>query len=296
MDSRYLQTFLDTVRLGSIAAASRHLGLTPASVAQRLKALEQDVGSALLVRAGRTVRPSVAGQRIVEHATAVLREVRDLRSAASATELPAGPLRLGATPTTLDGLLPDALQAWAARHPDIEVYIDPASSPTLYERVLGGQLDAAIMVHPLFDIPKTCTWTRLRVEPMILLAPAGIEVSDPLQALRTQPYIRYDRKVTIGRLAEQYLQAMGIAPTVRFELDGIDSIALLVARGLGVSLVPDWISPFPIDGLVRRHALPGPSISREVGAIWLRADHRSPLAAAFMDVVVRSLAGGPPRE
>src|SRR5690606_19788292 len=99
MDSRFLHTFVCVAEKGSIAEAARQLGLTPTSVAQRLRALELDVGSRLIVRSGRTVRPTVAGLRILERARLIVREVRDLRSEASDTDLPAGPLRLGATPT-----------------------------------------------------------------------------------------------------------------------------------------------------------------------------------------------------
>ena len=98
MDSRFLQTYVHVVELGSIAQAARHQGLTPATVQQRLRALETDMGSALIARSGRTVKPTPAGTRILERARAILRDVRDLRSAASDTELPAGPLRLGPRP------------------------------------------------------------------------------------------------------------------------------------------------------------------------------------------------------
>ena len=150
MDSRFLHTFIVVAERGSIAEAARHLGLTPTSVAQRLHALEADIGSRLIVRAGRTVKPTVAGLRVLDHAHRVLREVRDLRSAASDTDLPAGPLRMGATPTALTGIFPPMLKRWAARHPQIEIYIEPASTNLLYERVISGHLDAAVLVHPLF--------------------------------------------------------------------------------------------------------------------------------------------------
>ena len=101
MDTRFLQSFLYVVETGSIAGAARRLDLTPASVAQRIKALEAELGSTLIRRSGRTVQPTLAGSRILERSKRVLDELRDLRSVASDTHMPAGPLRLGATPTGL---------------------------------------------------------------------------------------------------------------------------------------------------------------------------------------------------
>lgn len=284
MDTRFLESFVRVVELGSIAAAARQLDLTPASVAQRLKALESSVGSSLIVRSGRTVKPTVAGARIMAHAQAVLREVRDLRSAASDTGLPAGPLRLGTTPTGMTGMLPPILRDWVARHPQIEVYIEPAATTLLHARVLAGELDAALLVHPLFELPKTCNWLDLRHERLILLTPARMRVTDPLKTIATQPFILYDRKVVGGKMAEAYLRERGVRPTVRFELDGIESIARLVSEGLGVSVLPDWAVLGQGDMQVRRWPLPAPCPHRRVGLLWLRSSVRAPLAAAFAAV------------
>ncbi|MBN3763501.1 LysR substrate-binding domain-containing protein [Burkholderia sp. Ac-20365] len=282
MDSRFLQSFLCVVELGSIAEAARHLDLAPASIAQRLKALEDILGTPLTVRAGRTVKPTIAGQRIIDHARTVLRDVRALRSAATETDLPAGPLRLGATPSALLEMVPLILKSWIERHPHIEVFIEPAPSTALYSRLINGDVDAALMVRPLFELPKTLEWHTLRTEPLILLTSASMPVSDPVKVLRERPYIRYDRNVVGGKLAEDYLRRIDVRPRVRFELDGIEPIARLVAEGLGVSVLPDWTFARSLDTRLARHSLPEPCPSRTVGIMWQRSSLQSPLADAFL--------------
>lgn len=286
MDTRFLQSFIYVVETGSIAAAARRLDLTPASVAQRIKALETDVGSQLIVRAGRTVKPTLAGNRILQRAHTVLNEVRDLRSAASETNLPAGPLRLGATPTGLTHILPSVLKQWVLAHPQIEIYIEPAPSTVLYRRVLNGQLDAAVMVHPLFDLPKSCAWQALRQEPLTLVTPAKMRVRDPLKTLAAEPFIRYDRQVVGGKLADDYLRHHGVRPRVRFELDGIEYISRLVAEGLGISILPDWNLGGAADLAIRHWALPPPLLERQIGILWTRANVRAQLAQALVNLAV----------
>lgn len=282
MDTRFLQSFIHVVESGSIAEAARRLDLTPASVAQRLKALEASVGSQLVARSGRTVLPTVAGNRILERARRLLDEVRDLRSAASGTDLPAGPLRLGATPTALTGIVPAVLKDWVARHPDIEIYIEPASTTLLYGRVLAGELDAAVLVHPLFDLPKGYEWRGLREEPLVLLTHADLRVDDVLATAAREPFIRYDRNVVGGKMADDYLRQRGVRPRVRFELDGIESIAKLVAEGLGVSVLPDWPVIGHPDPSLRKWSLPEPRPSRTVGVLWQPAAVRAQLVQAFV--------------
>jgi DNA-binding transcriptional LysR family regulator len=282
MDSRFLQSFVSVVELGSIAEAARALDLTPATMAQRLRALEAEVGARLVVRSGRTVKPTVAGVRILERARTVLREVRDLQSAASDTDLPAGPLRLGAIPTALTGIVPAVMKAWVQRHPDIRLYIEPASTTVLYGRVMAGELDAAVLVHPMFDLPKTAAWHALREEPLVLLTPAGMAVADPLDTIASQPFIRYDRQVVAGKMADDYLRQRGIRPQVRAELDGIEYIAKLVVEGLGVSVLPDWAITGPPNPALRKWPLPPPCPSRTVGIVWQRRAVRAPLVEAFV--------------
>lgn len=286
MDSRFLQSFLCVVELGSIAEAARHLDLAPASIAQRLKALEDILGTPLIVRVGRTVKPTIAGLKIVDHARTVLRDVRTLKSAASETGLPAGPLRLGATPSALLEMVPLALKRWVERHPDIEIFIEPGSSTHIYSRLVSGDIDAGILVRPLFELPKTFVWQSLREEALMLLTPSSMNVKDPIQAVRDQPYVRYDRNVVGGKLADDYLRRLNVRPRVRFELDGIQSIARLVAEGLGVSLLPDWTFAGSLDSRLQRHSLPEPCPKRTVGVMWPHSSPQSPLAEAFLQAAL----------
>lgn len=285
MDSRFLQSFVTVVDFGSIADAARRLDLPATTVAQQMRALEADIGGKLLRRVGRTVRPTVLGSRIIDQAREVLRGVRDLRSAASDTALPAGPLRLGATPTALMGLAPPLLRRWMRTYPDIQIYIEPGTSTLLLDRVMAGELDVAILVHPAFALHKTCEWRLLREEPLILLAPQRMRVDDPLMTAAREPFILYDRKVMAGKLADDYLRKQGIKPKVRFELDGIEHIAQLVAEGFGVSVLPDWPRLGQADARVRRWPLPAGAPAREVGMAWLRSSPRSPLASALHALV-----------
>ncbi|WP_020071473.1 LysR family transcriptional regulator [Paraburkholderia caledonica] len=281
MDTRFLQSFVAVVESGSVADAARRLGLAPTTIAQQMKALEADIGSELLMRVGRTVKPTVVGARIVEQARDLLRNVQDLRSAASDTGLPAGPLRLGATPTALMGLLPPILRRWMSAYPATQIYIEPGTSATLLQRVMSGQLDAAIVVHPPFALHKTCAWEPLREEPLIMLTPREMKVQDVFITAAREPFILYDRNVVAGKMADDYLRRNNVRPKVRFELDGIEHIAQLVAEGFGVSILPDWPLLGPPDPRTKRWKLPAPCPSREVGLVWLRHSTRSPLATAL---------------
>src|ERR1700722_536028 len=274
MDSRYLQSFVYVVELGSIAEAARRLDLTPAAVAQRVKMLEEDRVAILFRRAWRTVGTTEAGERILDRARAVLHDIRDLKSDLNDASVLAGELRLGGTPTMMTSLIPDVLAELLARHPQMDIYLEPGTSVDLYRKVVSGDLDAAMLVQPLFDLPKSCDWHTFREEPLVLLTPASMQVSDVHEVLRTEPFLRYDRRVVGGQLADGYLRQHGIKPHQRCELDGLDAIAVLVDRKLGVSLVPDWRMTRFAGLALAKWPLPHAFPKRVVGLLWGRSSAR----------------------
>ena len=273
METQFLNTFVTVVDRGSMAAAARMLHITPAAVAQQIRTLERELGAPLIARAGRTVSVTEEGARILQRARDLLRGVADLRSVANESGM-AGELRLGACPTALAGLVPDILARMVAKFPEINVFIRPGYSADLYGAVEAGDLDAAMVLQAPFSLPKTCDWQLLREEPLVVLAPARLAGADPHQLLREEPLIRYDRHEWGGRQADEYLRKAGIVPRERFELNALNAIAVMVDRGLGVSLVPDWAKPWPEGISVVRIPLPEPSEPRRIGMVWSRSSVR----------------------
>ena len=281
MDTQFLKTLVAVVDQGSMAAAARLLNITPAAVAQQIHTLEREIGAQLIARVGRTVSITEAGARVLPRARELLNDVADLRTVAN-DDPSAGELRLGAGTNALTGMLPDILSRMVERFPGIQVCIKPGYSPELYRAVDNGELDAAIVLQAPFALPKTCDWELLREEPLVVLAPASMAGRDPHELLATQPLIRYDRSQWGGRQADQYLRAAGITPRERFELNALNAIAVMVDRGLGVSLVPDWARPWPEGLNLVRIPLPLPFEPRRIGIVWSRSTIRIRLVQAFL--------------
>jgi DNA-binding transcriptional LysR family regulator len=295
MDTTLLETFLMAVDNGSIAEAARRLYLTAPAVAKRIHSLESEIGTALVTRSGRTIRPMEAGAAIIERARRFLAEARDFKSL-TATDRPVGQLRLGAFASALSGLVPDILVLMKQTYPQIEIHVDPGDSGALYRKVLDGDLDAAIMARPPFPISKSCAWQLLREEPLILLTRAPTPSLKPHAILASEPFIRWDRNLWPGRLVDAYLRKAEIRPHELYEINGIEPIAAMVDRGLGVSLLPDWTSPGPESPSLIRMPVPhGRSFARLVGLVWPRASLRLRLVRAFLEQATAACAQGPAR-
>lgn len=288
MDTRYLASFLEVAQLGSTAAAARRLNLTPTAVAQRIKALEVEIGSTLLSRAGRSMQLTAAGAALVGPARELLLRARDLKAIAAQDSV-AGDLRIGCISSALGYLVPAVLATLIDSFEHLRPHLEPAFSAELYRKVVADDIDVALMVQPQFELPKELTWRPLRDEPFVVLAHTRFKGRQALRVLREEPFIRYHRRSYGGVLADRWLLHAGIQPRERFEIDALDAIAALVGGDLGVSLVPRWKPLHAHTGLVQL-PLPGAGLQRPIGLLWRRNNARQRLIEVFSRVLFEQLA------
>ncbi|WP_215751931.1 LysR family transcriptional regulator [Gluconobacter sp. P5E10] len=284
METRFLESLLIVIEQGSIVGAARQQHLTPATVAQRIRALEKEIGCSLVQRDGRNVRPTEHALAILEQSRRIITSVHELCVIAT-SDTPVGKLKLGAINSAANGLLPPHLKRFFEYFPEIELHIMPGSSSTLYNSILDGTLDAAFIVEPPFNIPDTHIWETLRSEPLIVLVPGEVTETDPHEILRTYPFIRYDRNQWGGRLADDYLRRTGIWPHERLELDALEVITTIVNQGIGVSLIPDWSLPWARDFYLKKISLPDPVPYRNLGFLFQKDTPKRPLVDRLLNIL-----------
>lgn len=245
---RELKTFISVARRGTFAAAGQEVGLTPSAVSAQIKHLEQALGVTLFDRTGRAALLNSAGLRAVPMAEEILQTFLRMGAPDSANDY-RGSLRIGAISTVQTGLLPQVLVALKAQAPFIEATLVPGVSLNLLSQVDAGDVDLALLINPPFALPKDLHAEVIAREPFVLITPRAIKQGDPLQILREQPLIRYDRGSFGGRLVTQFLRDHKLHVQQALELDELDAIAKMVHSGLGVALVP-------MAGLWLEHASP----------------------------------------
>jgi len=281
METRFLKTLLSVIDLNSIAAAARKENLTPSAVVQRLRALEDEVGAPLVRRAGHSMRPTEAGMAVAETARRIVEAAESLPGLANRNE-EIGTVRVGVIHSMTTGLLPEILTSMKEKRPGVHVEVQPGQSSDLYQKMVDGSLDAAILVEPPFAVPKEYAWHELRKDPLILLTSISETESDPIVLLKRAPFIRYDRKHWGGRSGEAYLRHLKLSPKEKYELDSLEAIAVLVDKGLGVSLVPNWLPPWPEGLSLRKLSLEGAPF-RGLGLIFPRLTTNERLVKAFAE-------------
>jgi DNA-binding transcriptional LysR family regulator len=283
LDIRFLESLVAIVETGSIAAAARRHDLTPAAVSQRIQALERHFRCALLLRSAHAVQPTEACLALLPRIRLLIRETHSLTGDLDTSGL-SGELRIGAISTALTGILPQALGQMSKQAPNIRLKIVPGSSHVLYEGVLSGELDGAVLVEPPFVVPKSLKVRRLRAEKLLLLSRYPVGKGQVDAAINSAPYIRYDPNAWGGRIAERYIADRKLQPEVFCDLDGLEAIAILVAQGMGNSLVPAWAG-FAGHGLCVTEVSGSPSYDRHIVFLTSATPSRPKALALLGDMI-----------
>lgn len=242
VELRQLEHFIAVAQEMQFTRAARRVNIVQSALSASISALEDDLGVRLFHRTTRQVRLTSAGEALYERATATLSSVRQARRAVAAVrELQAGSLMIGTVqslPAFLD--LPALLAAFHAVHPAIEVRLRQGSRVDLPGLVLSGQLDLAFA--PAMDLPRRLVGRTVIDEPLVLVSTPdhrlAREEAVSIDALAGEDFVDFQPGWGTRSLVDRLWE--GHAPRhVMFEVSDLDTQLALVARGLGVALVPE---------------------------------------------------------
>jgi len=270
MSIRLLKTLIAIADHGTFSAAAQAVHVTHAAVSQQMRALESDWQVAIFDRSHRTPAFTPLGRAILEKARQVVRAYDDILPGVLGDDGLRGDVRLGAVPTTLTGLVPAAMSILTRQFPDLHIALHPGLTTRLISQIERGALDAAIVSRPNI-LPRGLAWRDIADEPLHLIAAPELTGDDPLDLLRSRPFIRFSRDAIVGEMIERWLQENGITVQDAMELEGLEAISNLVISTGGVSIVPRRCvrsaAPLPL----RRLSLGAQAPVRKLGLIT-RAD------------------------
>lgn len=247
-----LRAFELTARQGTFAAAAKELNVTHAAIAQRVRALEADLGVALARRSGRTVALTEAGAELAASLTegfgTIAAGIEKLRSGQAAR-----PVQVAATVFISQAVVLPRLHEFWQVHPEIHVSVMP-SQETVDIAALG--IDLAIRAARTEP-----DWPGLKAEPLltseVIAAGAPSLVNDDMPALDQLPWI-WSRSVAYE---EQSVRAFGLDTDNLRNADlGTPFLQLDAARrGLGITFTTEILVRDDIAaGRLRRVPVPSP--------------------------------------
>ena len=293
MSLRQLETLVAIADAGSFNAAADRLAITQSAVSMQMKALEDDLQASLFDRTRRPPSLRETALPLVDQARRILRLHEDFRHGAQATGAVAGNIRIGVIPTASTGILPDALAILRERTPRLQVRIENELSTELIRRVERGMLDAAVLTEPR-RINAGLRARAILEERLLVVAPGNSPGERDFELLTALPFVRFNRRAGVGRVIDAAIRARGIEVQERMELDSIESILMMVSRGLGAAVAPERsISPEQ-RALLKCVPFGKPPVLRRVSLVERANGDRAALTDALHDALVE-VAGAQPR-
>src|SRR4051812_6180595 len=248
---------------GSLRRASEALHLSQPALSEAIGKLEKELGVSLLDRRRSGARISRQGQGLLPYMTQVLDAVDRLRQAAGDQSLVSRTLRIGTVNAGNSTVLVPAVQDFRREHGGTGVEVLNSQQSEIYQGLAEGSLDLGLVnVLPGDDVPPHLTSRDLvHGRPVVCL-----RTDHPLARLDavTVDELRQEAFITMraGYLMHRFTHRLfgGTPPVTSFSTDGAEMGKLMVAEGLGVTVLPDYSligDPLSMTGLITFRPIAG---------------------------------------
>jgi LysR family nitrogen assimilation transcriptional regulator len=236
MELRSLFYFVRIAELGSITRAAAHLQIAQPALTRHVQRLEDELDAGLFTRANRGVRLTEAGQKLLDSAQRILRDVERAGDEIRAHKAhPSGKIILGVTPTLCPVVVPELFARMREHYPLIELKVVHAGTVRLEEFIVAGLVDLALMAE--ISRSRLIASTRLAEEEMVLVTRPGARPPGfvTVEELNRTPLILGDG---LRAALDVLLAGRGIALRVDTELNDHETIRLMVQQGVAASILP----------------------------------------------------------
>jgi DNA-binding transcriptional LysR family regulator len=267
IDVHQMRVFLAVAQNLGFTRAGDQLGLTQSAVSHQIANMEASLGCSLLVRQPRTVSLTDAGHVMAQHARKMLAAVEECQAAVRQAAKPStGRLRIGASASACQYLIPEALREFRECFPEYTLSITPGDTPLITELLMEGTLDLGVVIKS--DRQRKLTYHDLFTDELMLLvsplhpwaATGRVERSQ----LAAQRMVLYSRGSTTFQMVERYFAKLRVPLHDWIELGEMGAIKELVKLGLGVSIMARWAAQSEVEerslvmlplpgGKLRRH-------------------------------------------
>jgi DNA-binding transcriptional LysR family regulator len=240
-----LKVLREVVAQGSFSEAASALNYTQSAVSQAIARLESEAGVTLLERDRRGVRPTAAGARLDEHAARILTQLDVAEAELGAIAgVSGGELRMASFPTAGATLMPLAIAAFRAAHPEVTLSLVEGEPEELAPRLREGEFDLALLFEfqGSGELGPGLRSIPLFEDPMKLALPKGHRLARreriALDELSEEAWVQTSEASDCARHVVRVCREAGFRPRVSFESDDYLTVQGLVASGVGVALIP----------------------------------------------------------
>ncbi len=237
MDLTRLQYFVAVAEAGSLSRAAAALHMSQPALSRQVLLLEEELGQRLFERTGRGVQATESGTALLAHARGIFDLAERARTDMQERQAsPRGKLTVGLPPRLAHGLTADLVERFHARFPEATVTVVEGLSIRLREWLVAGRVDLAL----LFDPPPSpqLQQENLLREPLVLISVQPLPQRLRLAEVAQRPLVMPSGPNALRQLLEHHTRPRGLPLKVVAEVDSVQTVLSLVARGVADTVLP----------------------------------------------------------
>ncbi|MGK5079310.1 LysR family transcriptional regulator [Janthinobacterium sp. HLX7-2] len=240
MEITQIRHFVRIAETGSYIKAADLLNIGQSTLSRQVRSLEVELRASLFYRHGRGVLLTEAGKKFLEYARAMLHLMDSATAAVRDSEAAfSGQLVIGMAPSIGRACIPTLLPKLIQLFPRASISVVEGLSGVLYDAVLLGQLDLALIYNPAAS--PNIKITPIVSEPLYLIGAETVGTDDTavsLAAVAALPLILPHGNHSVRVAVESAAARLGLGVNVTLQVDASYSTMELVAQGLGYSIMP----------------------------------------------------------
>ena len=288
LDSRQLLAFSTLVQTGSFTETARLLNLTQSAISHSIKNLESDVHCQLVTRTGRRIHITEEGKDLFDDAQVIINQMHEARSRLQdRANWGKGRLRVGASTTACQYLIPSILREFNECFPDCILNITPADTPELVQKLQRHELDLAIIVNPN-QINELIVRPLFKDELILtasMMHPYVQKKSMPMIKIAQQRFVLYNQASHTFSLVDQFFRENKLSLQNYIELGSMEAIKELIKINYGISFLASWIVEDEINsGLLARISTGQKKLMRQWGIAYSKDKKLSITEETFLGI------------
>lgn len=286
MELWQLRTLVATAETLNFTKASEALNLTQSAVSHQIKALEEELGTPLFIRASRGVKLTDAGRLAYERAKQIVADAEDMVLAVAHREKAlVGTVRVAAATQALVYLFAPLFEEFMDSHPSVElVFRTTTSTDQTVNGILDGSIDVGFASLAVYS--PGLAFSRVFEDELVLVVgkkhPLAKKRTVNTEDIRDERWILFERGASIRRATDAFFKEAGMVPEKALESNDTYFIKLMIERGLGVALLPGWSVKEEVEaGELSRLRIKDHKLTRSVSMASLKGS-RSAAIDAFI--------------
>ncbi|MFN0086675.1 MAG: LysR family transcriptional regulator [Blastocatellia bacterium] len=285
-----LRTFRAVAEMLNFTRAAERLNLTQSAVSHQIKALEEELGEPLFIRAKRGVKLSQAGKIAIEYVERILDDAEALRERILGRERsPVGRVRVAAATQALVHLFAPLFESFMDSHSGIDLtFRTTVSTEQTVADILNGAADVGFASLAVYS--PNLQVIKLFEDELVLVVGSEHRLARKrvatIQDIQQEKLILFERGASIRRATDHFFDQIGVRPDLSLESNDTYFIKRMVERGLGVSLLPAWaVRDEVASGKLAQLRVTGHTLRRSVAMVSLGRFQPSP-TRAFTDHIL----------